>query len=281
MVLWSGVEPKPYPKLGVVGWLRLVVRLVLFAIITAELVLVWALAKGLEKITGGDRMSGAVVRLWARVGHSIAGLRLELQGEEMGHGGAIVANHTSWTDIFVLHSAAHIHFVSKAEVASWPVIGWLARITGTLFIERKATEAKNQQAQLAARIAAGDKLCFFPEATSSDGLRVLPFKSTLFGVFDTDELKDLVWVQPVTVTYYPPKGRDKRFYGWWGDMDFGAHAMVILGLSMGGRVRVTFHPPLRAADYSNRKELAKAADAIVRAGLRKSLGAGYEDSASQ
>lgn len=279
MVLWKGVEPEPYLKLGIVGWLRLGLRLVIYAVVTIELVLLWALAKLLEKLIGGDRMSGAVVRLWARVGHSILGLKLELEGTEMTHGGAVVANHTSWTDIFVLHSAAHIHFVSKAEVAGWPVIGWLARITGTLFIERKPTEAKKQQAQLAARIAGGDKLCVFPEATSSDGLRVLPFKSTLFGVFHTEELKDLVWVQPVTVTYFTPKGKDKRFYGWWGDMDFAAHAKVIVGLSMGGRVRVTFHEPLKAADYSNRKELAKAADLIVRDGLKQTLGDKYEGSA--
>ena len=276
---WTEIEAEPLPKLGLIGGLRMVVRVVLFAAITLELVILWALAMGLEKLTGGQRLSGAVVRLWARIGHTMAGLRLELEGEEMTHGGAIVANHSSWSDIFVLHSAAHIHFVSKAEVAGWPVIGWLARVTGTLFIERRQTDAKRQQAQLAERIGGGDKLCFFPEATSSDGLRVLPFKSTLFGVFHTEALRELVWVQPVTVTYYPPKRRGKRFYGWWGDMDFGPHAMMILGLSVGGRVRVTFHPPLKAADYASRKSLALAAGEAVRAGLRRTLGESYEESA--
>lgn len=276
-MIWTGVEPKPLPKLGLLGTLRLGVRLVIFAIITLELVLLWGLAMGLEKLVGGQRMSGAVVRLWARIGHTLSGLRLEIEGEEMVHGGAIVANHSSWTDIFVLHSAAHIHFVSKAEVASWPVIGWLARVTGTLFIERNPREAKTQQVQLAARISGGDKLCFFPEATSSDGLRVLPFKSTLFSVFHTEALRDLVWVQPVTVAYYPPKNRDKRFYGWWGEMEFGPHAKVILGLSQGGRVRVTYHAPLKAADFTSRKDLAKTAGEAVRGGLQKSLGDRFED----
>lgn len=275
-MIWTGVAPAPLPKLGLLGSVRLPVRLGLFAIITLELVLLWALAMGLEKLVGGRKLSGAVVRLWARIGHTLAGLRLEIEGEEMTHGGAIVANHASWTDIFVLHSAAHIHFVAKSEVAGWPVIGWLARVTGTLFIERKPTEAKTQQAQLAARISGGDKLCFFPEATSTDGLRVLPFKSTLFGVFHTEALKDLVWVQPVTITYFPPKNRDKRFYGWWGDMEFGPHAKVILGLSQGGRVRVTYHPPLKAAEYASRKALAEAAGAAVRAGLQRNLGGRYE-----
>lgn len=277
-MIWDEVKAEPLPKLGVLGRVRMGVRLVIFAIFTAELVLLWALAMGLEKLVGGQRMSGAVVRLWARIGHTLAGLRLELEGEEMTHGGAIVANHTSWSDIFVLHSAAHIHFVSKAEVASWPVIGWLARVTGTLFIERKQTAAKRQQTQLAERIKGGDKLCFFPEATSTDGRRVLPFKSTLFSVFHTEELRELVWVQPVTVTYYPPKGRSARFYGWWGDMDFGPHAMMILGLSVGGRVRVTFHAPLKAADYASRKQLAIAAGDVVRNGLRRTLGEDYQGS---
>jgi len=276
-LIWNDVEPAPLPRIGVIGWMRLVVRLVLLLIITGELVLLWALAMGLEKLIGGQKLSGGVVRFWARVGHTLSGLRLEIEGNEMTHGGAIVANHSSWADIFVLHSAAHIHFVSKAEVAGWPVIGWLARVTGTLFIERNPLAAKRQQAQLAKRISEGDKLCFFPEATSTDGLRVLPFKSTLFGVFHTVELRELVWVQPVTVTYYPAKDMDKRFYGWWGDMEFGPHAKVILGLSQGGRVRVTYHPPLKAAEFATRKELAKAAGDSVRAGLRRTLADDYQE----
>ena len=278
-MIWTGIEPEPLPKLGVIGWLRLIVRLAVFSVFTLELVLVWALARLVERVVGGQKLSGAVVRLWARIGHTLCGLRLEIQGEEMTHGGALVANHTSWSDIFVLHSAAHIHFVSKAEVKSWPVIGFLARITGTLFVERRPLEAKRQQVQLAERISGGDKLCFFPEATSTDGLRVLPFKSTLFSAFHTEALRKLVWVQPVTVTYYPPKGRDKRFYGWWGDMDFGPHALMILGLSQGGRVRVTYHKPLKAEDYLHRKDLARAAGEAVRAGLRRTLGEKYEDGA--
>jgi len=276
-LIWTEVEPEPAPKLGIIGWLRLIVRLLIYSILTLELFILWALAMLLERLIGGQKASGAVVRLWARVGHSLLGLRLEIEGEEMTHGGALVANHSSWTDIFVLHSAAHIHFVSKAEVASWPVIGFLARVTGTLFIERNPREAKRQQVQLAERIEGGDKLCFFPEGTSSDGLRVLPFKSTLFSAFHTEALRELVWVQPVTVTYYPPRGKDKRFYGWWGDMDFGAHAMVILGLSQGGRVRVTYHPPLKAEEYLHRKDLARAAGEAVRAGLRRTLGEKYEE----
>ncbi|MCF6272024.1 MAG: 1-acyl-sn-glycerol-3-phosphate acyltransferase [Rhodobacteraceae bacterium] len=272
---WTEVKPGPLPKPGLIGGLRLMVRLPVIVIAFVVLVVLFLLVRLVEKATGGKRVSGALARLWGRVGHGLSGLRLEIVGREMAHGGAIVANHSSWLDIFVLHSAAHIHFVSKAEVASWPVIGWMARVTGTVFIERRPSAAKHQQAQLAERIAAGDKLCFFPEGTSTDGLRVLPFKSTLFGVFQSDSLRDLVWVQPVTVSYFPPKGRDTRFYGWWGDMYFGPHALMILGLSVGGRVRVTFHAPLKVADFEGRKPLAKAAEIAVREGQREAIGPRY------
>ena len=72
-------------------------------------------------------------------------LPLVVHGQPMTRPGAIVANHSSWLDVFVLNAAQTVYFVAKAEVAGWPVIGWLARATGTVFIARKGTEAKKQQ----------------------------------------------------------------------------------------------------------------------------------------
>ena len=115
----------------------------------------------------------------------ILGIRLQVTGRPMAERGAVVANHASWLDIFVLNAVSRVYFVSKAEVAGWAGIGWLARATGTVFIARKGTEAKEQQALFEARLRAGHRLLFFPEGTSTDSLRVLPFKSTLFAAFYT------------------------------------------------------------------------------------------------
>jgi lyso-ornithine lipid O-acyltransferase len=143
--------------------------------------------------------------------------------------GAVVANHSSWMDIFALNARKRVYFVSKAEVARWPGIGWLARATGTVFINRDPKEARAQQTVFEARLKAGHKLLFFPEGTSTDGQRILPFKSTLFGAFFAPDLRDILWVQPVTVIYTAPPGEDPRFYAWWGDMSFGGHLLKDAG----------------------------------------------------
>ena len=120
----------------------------------------------------------------------------------------------------------------------------------------------------------GERLVFFPEGTSTDGRRVLPVRSTLFAALLTPDLRDGVWVQPVSVVYRPnPKsGLPPEFYGWWGDMDFGGHVWTVLTRSFGGEADVVFHPAVRATDYPDRKALAAHCGAEVAKGLRDRLG---------
>jgi 1-acyl-sn-glycerol-3-phosphate acyltransferase len=173
-----------------------------------------------------------------------------------------VANHGSWLDIFTLNAAQRVYFVSKSEVRDWPGIGWLARATGTVFIERRTREAGVHRDMIAERLAVGHKLLFFPEGTSTDGRRVLPFRSTLFDAFFKAGDSDLT-IQPVTVVYLPPAGQDARFYGWWGDMEFGRHLLKVLAAPRQGEVEVTYHPPLEVGEFANRKDLARRAHEVV------------------
>ncbi len=270
-------EPTPDPvPLRMGDWLRFGLRagaMILGSTVLVALLFAAYLAE--LPMRSRNRLSGPVIRLWGKLGRALSGLTLQVHGQEMTHGGALVANHSTWLDIFVLHEAAHIYFVSKAEVASWPGIGLLARVSRTIFIERAPAQARQQQRDLAARIAKGDRLCFFPEGTSSDALRVLPFKTALFSVFHTPALRPVTWVQPVSVAYFPAKGRPDNFYGWWGDMAYGPNLLQMFGRSRSGRVEVTFHAPLKAEHYPDRKSLAKASHAQVAAGLKQSLGARY------
>ena len=180
--------------------------------------------------------------------------------------GAIVANHASWLDIFALNATDRVYFVSKSEVAGWPGIGWLARATGTVFIARKGREARAQAALFEARLQAGHRLLFFPEGTSTDGRRVLPFKSTLFAAFLAEGVPPGLRLQPVSVVYHAPPGQDARLYGWWADMDFGPHLMRVLAQARQGQIEVIFHPPVAVADFADRKALAAHCEAAVRAG---------------
>lgn len=180
--------------------------------------------------------------------------------------GAVVCNHASWLDIFSLNAAKRIYFVSKSEVAGWPGIGWLARATGTVFIERNPTRAREQTRVFEDRLLAGHKLLFFPEGTSTDGLQVIPFKTTLFQAFFAPNLVQEIAIQPVSLIYKAPRGKDPRFYGWWGDMSFGTHLLSTLAPARQGSVTVIYHTPLQVADFSERKALAMACEKAVRAG---------------
>jgi len=184
----------------------------------------------------------------------------------MPHAGARVANHSSWADVFVLRAAAQMYYVAKAEVRGWPLMGMIAAHTGTMFIARDRTQAKAQEAMFKARLEAGDRLCFFPEGTSSDGMRVLPFKSTLFAAFMADSLIDLMWVQPVSVVFAPKGDLLPDALGWYGGMPLASHLAHIFGRSVGGEVFVIFHKAVRATDFPDRKALAAHCEAEVKRG---------------
>ena len=177
----------------------------------------------------------------------------------------MVANHSSWLDIFALNAAQRVYFVAKSEVEHWAAIGWLARATGTVFVARKGTEAKVQQGVFEQRLRAGHQLLFFPEGTSTDATRVLPFKSTLFAAFYTHGLDHIMHIQPVTVLYHAPKGTDVRFYGWWGDMSFSRHLLTVLAAPRQGRAEIIFHPEVAVDAFADRKALAAYCERIVRA----------------
>ncbi len=205
----------------------------------------------------------------------ILGIRYRVRGRPMRARGAVVANHSSWLDIFALNACQSVYFVSKAEVAGWAGIGWLARATGTVFIARDPKQAKAQQEEFENRIRAGHKLLFFPEGTSTDGLGVLPFKSTLFAAFFTHGLEHVMQIQPVTVVYRAPKGRSPRFYGWWGDMVFAPHFLIVATEARPGAIDVVFHAPVAVDAFADRKALARHCEEVIRDELRARLGEGF------
>jgi lyso-ornithine lipid O-acyltransferase len=193
----------------------------------------------------------------------IMGIGLSVRGTPMPNRGAMVANHASWLDIFALNACTPMYFVAKSEVSDWAGIGWLARATGTVFIARKGTEAKRQQQVFEDRLRAGHRLMFFPEGTSTDSRRVLPFKSTLFAAFFTHGLEQVMHIQPVTVIYHAPEGADPRFYGWWAEMTFAGHLATVLSARRQGRVEVIFHADVPVDAFANRKDLANYCERVI------------------
>ena len=266
---WRGDgPPMAMPRITPAGWLRVALRGGGMILWLAFGVLVLLLMRLPERLLAGPRrpVTGPWVQAVCRLCLAILGLRWRRVGQPMRGPGAVVANHSSWLDILTLNAALPVFFVSKAEVAGWPGINILTRVTDTHFVRRDPRLAAAQAAEFAARTRAGHRLLFFPEGTSTDGRRVLPFKPTLFQAFLDPALPAGLAVQPVTAAYHAPAGRDPRFYGWWGDMGLGPHLLAVLAQAPQGSVVVTLHPPVAVAGR-DRKTLARDCEAAVRAGL--------------
>ena len=188
-----------------------------------------------------------------------------------------VSNHSSYLDIPVLGSLIPGGFVSKSEVARWPMFGLMAKLQRSVFIERKSRLAGTHKNDIRDRLDKGESLIVFPEGTSSDGNRVLPFKSSLFSVIG-DPLPDgsPLTVQPVTVTFSAlddmPVGSHLRpLYAWYGDMTLVDHLWRYFKLGV-VTVVVQFHRPIVAeGDMHDRKALAKACHDVVAAGMSKAV----------
>lgn len=221
----------------------------------------------------GRRLSEPLPRIYLRLLARVAGLRITLSGRRAKSAGTLyVANHVSYLDILVLGGMLPARFVAKQEVAVWPGIGFAARLARTIFLDRRGVESKRAADGLRERLAAGDRIIMFPEATSTDGSRVVPFRSSLFQ--SVMEVEGAV-VQPVSVAYTRlngvPLGRALRpFVAWYGDMTLVPHVWDMLSL---GRLDVTviIHPPIAVADVADRKALAKACHDVVGDGVSAAL----------
>ena len=272
---WDNAERPDLPAPGLWGWSVVVLRgAVIIACLIVGMIFLTLLRLIERPLFGMSRpFSPYVVQVVCRISLRVLGIQLRRSGKPMTGRGAIVANHTSWLDIFVLNASDRIFFVSKAEVAGWPGIGILARATGTLFINRSRRDAKAHSNMMTERLKAQHRLLFFPEGTSTDGQQVLPFKTTLFAAFFQEDLARSLRIQPVSVTYHAPKGKDHRLFGWWGDMEFGTHLLATLANTGRGQVDVVYHEPISVAEAGHRKILAKKAEDAVRAGHMAHLAA--------
>lgn len=262
-------KPEMHAPHGLADWFRVLRRGVPLAIVTFGCLGLMLLLRLIERPLFGIRRpwTPSITRFVCRSAFVLMGIGRIVRGRPMTGPGAQVSNHVSWLDIFALNASERVYFVSKSEVARWPGIGWLALATGTVFINRDRKEAREHTDLFEARLAAGHRLMFFPEGTSTDGLRVLPFKTTLFQAFLADHLRESLRIQPVSVIYHAPEGEDPRFYGWWDEMEFGEHLLKVLCQKRQGSVEVIFHTPLKVRDAAGRKELAALCENAVRAGM--------------
>lgn len=219
-------------------------------------------------------------RYWHRIACLVLGIRVRVHGlPEWQRPLMLAVNHCSWTDILVLSSIADVVFIAKMEVSEWPIFGTLAKLQKSIFIRREEKRSSGEQVNdIAARMADGEIVVLFPEGTTSDGNRLLPVKSSLFGAaaMAVPLAPDgVVYVQPVAIAYTGihgmPMGRFHRpLVSWPGDVTLGPHLAGLLKVAAVD-VDVCFGAPVAYTKDSNRKRVSARVEAEIRRMLLSKL----------
>ena len=220
------------------------------------------------------RLQRTIPHLYHRILSALIGVRIREVGvRSTATPTLILSNHVSWLDICVITALAPVVFVAKSEVAEWPVFGWLAKLQRTIFINRQARHQTGAATrEIARRLLGGDAVVLFAEGTSSDGIRVLPFRSSLVGAvhhaLGNTTRHTHITVQPMSLAYVGfggvPMGRGLRErVAWYGDADLVPHLLQVLS---SGAVDVTVSwGEATAYDMSaDRKAIARDAEKSVR-----------------
>ena len=166
-----------------------------------------------------------------------------------------VCNHLSYLDIPVLGSLIPGKFIAKSEISNWPLIGILSKIGNTIFINRNLSYLKKNKTLIKDQIKSGENILLFPEGTTSDGIRVLDFKSSMF--FSLNE-EDII-VQPIVLKYKRVNGLPfnrniKPIIAWYGDMDLKTHLLNVRKL-FSISATITFLKPVKSINYKSRKDM--------------------------
>jgi 1-acyl-sn-glycerol-3-phosphate acyltransferase len=250
---------------------RVIGKLMLFGVLT----LVLSPVQGIFLVMRAEGVARWVSTFYNRLLAVLLGIRLVTKGVPAPAPLVVLANHASWIDIVAIASFMPVAFVAKREVGAWPVIGWLARLQRSVFLDRdrRMTIAAAQR-DIASRIRAGYAVVIFPEGTSTDGTVVLPFRPALIesarDVLAFDGGIEAVWIQPLAITYV---GQGERTAVWERDdpTPFFLHLVRFLA-SRGVRVLIEWGDPIAFVRTSNRKIICSAAENTTRqllAGLRR------------
>lgn len=243
--------------------LRVAWKVLALSIFTGSRALMILGARALAPLSSGSlaERENRIARSWGRGTARILGMRVSTTGTRPEPPFLLVSNHLSYMDVLVYMGLLDARLLSKAEVKDWPVFGFLARLGGTLFVDRtRRTDLPRVAREIRERLDGGRGVVFFPEGTSSAGLEVMPFKASLFAVPASGDFE----VHTASLRYVCPPGEPPAQWSvcWWGEMPFLPHLLRLLRLSS-FEAQVHFDSATLRGD--DRKQLAQAAEQAVRA----------------
>ncbi|MBA5866305.1 MAG: 1-acyl-sn-glycerol-3-phosphate acyltransferase [Nitrospira sp. CR1.3] len=237
--------------------------------------LMWHVAKGVLIVAilfpyAKPKERDVLIRRWSLDCLRILNVHVRIRGDAPPPEATavmFVANHVSWLDILALNAVKRVRFVAKSEVRAWPVIGWLAARTGTLFLRRRHPGQLIQvNRSLQAALKRGECVAIFPEGTTSDGRTVLRFHSGLLEPAVTSH--SLVW--PVALRYHTSDGQPAAIAAFVGEQTLVGSTWQVLS-QPALHMDLHFIPAL-AGSRHDRHELAQR----TRAAILSKLSAGSQ-----
>ena len=223
----------------------------------------WTVATRFPRASATQRQS--LNRAWSLKMLQLCGMRLVVHNDSarLDAGALVVANHISWIDIYVINAWRPTPFVSKAEIRQWPVVGWLAQQLGTVFIQReKRSDAKRIMHELSDRLSAGELMCVFPEGTTTDGLRLLPFHANMFQA----AVSAAAPVQPLCIMYEDAQGKQSTAPAYIDDLSLADSLNLLL---RGGPLTAHVYVGAPLASRADRRTLAAQAEGVIAGALQE------------
>jgi lyso-ornithine lipid O-acyltransferase len=237
-------------------------------------------------VRAGWRLAERIPVFFHRLLLRLVRVRVVVRGTppQPGRAALVLSNHVSWMDIPVLGSLLPVSFVAKSEVAGWPIVGLLARMQRCIFIDRaRKSHTTHVNAEVAHRLARGDLIVLFPEGTTGDGNRLLPFRSSLVGAARAalaEPILERIDLQPLAIVYVRRNGlpvtrRERPAIAWYGDMELAPHLAAFVRAGSVDAV-VQWGEPIPFDTASDRKRATAAAEAAVRSAVEEAARLGGE-----
>ena len=196
----------------------------------------------------------------------VLSIKVEIVGEisQSKKSNLYISNHLSYLDIPILGSKFPLRFVAKSEVQDWPLFGFLAKKGRSIFIKRNKTDSINQKNKILKLLSSNEKVLIFPEGTTSDGNRVLEFKSSSFSSVENQNFI----IQPVVIVYSDLNGIPinrwlRPMIAWYGDMELKPHLSKLVGL-MSISAKIIYLEPVNTTSFENRKVLSNYLEDKIR-----------------
>ena len=246
-----------------VGTVRAVARLACLSLFTALVYALWQAGNLLCRLLrrSNRHWSARLFRLWSTGVARIFGMRISVRGRPPVAPFLLVTNHLSYLDVILLASQLGCTFVSRHDVASWPIIGHLTTLMGTIYINRdRRKDVMRTGSLIAAALGRGESVVIFAEGTSTCGAQVNPFKPSLLEC--AVQSRQAVHYASLAYGTRPGDAPAHLAVCWWGDMPFFAHVFNLLKLRRFHAALVFGEQPMFEED---RKVLAQKLHACVSA----------------